>query len=105
MGARLPPGLPNGHVDMSPFGYLGRRLQFARRVLRISHLEARRRVQAAAAVGERSTLQGIPMPAVRPVLAAAARAGTVNSEHVAIVASALERVDRAGYDPADVAGA
>ncbi|MCW2803157.1 MAG: hypothetical protein JWN06_1374, partial [Propionibacteriaceae bacterium] len=74
-------------------------------LLRISDGEAARRVRAAEAVGDRSTLQGLPLGPRYPVLAAAQRAGTVNPEQVAVVERALEQVDRPGYAPEVVAAA
>ena len=46
---------------------------------------------------------GEVLPPVRPVLAAAQRAGEVSAEKVAIIVSALEKVDRRGFDPAAIA--
>ena len=40
---------------------------------------------------------------VRPLLAVAQQAGEVEREKVSIIASALERVDRRGFTPADIA--
>ena len=40
---------------------------------------------------------------VRPVLAAAQQSGEVSAEKVAIIVSALEKVDRRGFDPAAIA--
>ena len=40
---------------------------------------------------------------VRPVLAAAQQAGEVSADKVAIIADALDKVDRRGFDPADIA--
>ncbi|MCW2805706.1 MAG: hypothetical protein JWN06_3923, partial [Propionibacteriaceae bacterium] len=68
-------------------------------LLRISDGEAARSVRAAEAVGDRSTLQGLPLGPRYPVLAAAQRAGTVNPEQVAVLERALEQVDRPGYAP------
>ena len=70
--------------------------------LRISAAEAGRRVRAAEAVGARVSMLGEPLDPVRPVLAAAQRAGLVTPEQVHIVCGALQQVDRPGFDPADV---
>jgi hypothetical protein len=69
-------------------------------VLRLSPGEASRRVRAAAAVGERTSMLGQRLPPVRPHLAAAQRAGRVGPEQVAIIERALAQVDRRGFDPA-----
>ena len=45
---------------------------------------------------------GEPLAPVRPHLAAAQRAGEVSPEQVAIIERALARVDRPGFDPADI---
>jgi hypothetical protein len=71
-------------------------------MLRLSPGEASRRVRAAAAVGERTSMLGQPLDPVRPHLAAAQRAGEINPEQVSIIERALSRVDRPGFDPADV---
>src|SRR6476646_9403926 len=71
--------------------------------LRISVGEASRRVQAAEQVGDRASMTGQPMQPVRPVLAVAQRAGDVTPEQVHIIAKGLAGVDRAGFDPADIA--
>ena len=65
--------------------------------------EAGRRVRAAEAVGPRTSMLGAVLEPVRPVLAAAQRAGEVSAEKVAIIADALDKVDRRGFDPADIA--
>jgi hypothetical protein len=70
--------------------------------LRLSPGEAVRRVRAAEAVTERMSMTGEPLEPVRPVLAAAQRAGEVNPEQVGIIERALSRVDRPGFDPADI---
>jgi hypothetical protein len=54
--------------------------------LRISVGEASRRVQAAEQLGERVSMTGQPLGPVRPVLAAAQRAGEVTPEQVHIIA-------------------
>lgn len=73
--------------------------------LRISRAEAGRRVRAAEAVGVRVSMLGEVLSPVRPVLAAAQRAGVVGVEQVAVVVRALAGVDRPGFDPADVVAA
>lgn len=70
--------------------------------LRLSPAEASRRVHAAAACGPRRSMLGEPLDPPRPVLAAAQRAGEVSTEQLAMIIRALEPVDRAGFDPADV---
>ena len=71
--------------------------------LRISVGEATRRVRAAEQVGDRVGITGQPMDPIRPVLAAAQRRGDVTPEQVHIIAKGLSAVDRAGFDPADIA--
>ena len=71
-------------------------------VLRLSPGEASRRVRAAAAVGERTSMLGQPLPPLRPHLAAAQQAGRVSPEQVSIIERALAQVDRRGFDPADI---
>ena len=68
--------------------------------LRVSPAEAARRVRAAAAVGERVGMTGEPLAPVRPLLAAAQRAGGVNPEQVAVIERALGKVDCRGFNPA-----
>jgi hypothetical protein len=70
--------------------------------LRISVPEAARRVRAAEAVAERMSMTGEPLQPHRPHLAAAQRAGEVTPEQVGIIERALARVDRPGFDPADI---
>ena len=72
-------------------------------VLRLAPGEASRRVRAAEAVGPRRSMLGETLDPVRPQLAAAQRAGEISAEQVGIVERALARVDRPGFDPADVA--
>ena len=57
--------------------------------LRISAGEAARRVRASAAVGDRVSMCGEPLPPVRPVLAAAQRTGQVSVEQVSIIERGL----------------
>ena len=71
--------------------------------LRISPGEAARRVHAAEAVGSRMSMLGQPLDPVRPQLAEAQRTGEVSTEQVSIIERALARVDRPGFDPADIA--
>ena len=71
-------------------------------VLRLSPGESSRRVRAAAAVGERTSMLGQPLPPRRPHLAAAQHAGRVSPEQVSIIERALAQVDRRGFDPADI---
>ena len=71
-------------------------------VLRLSPGEASRRVRAAAALGERSSMLGQPLPPLRPYLAAAQQAGRVGTEQVSIIERALAKVDRRGFDPKDI---
>jgi hypothetical protein len=71
-------------------------------VLRLSAGEASRRVLAAEACGDRWSMLGELLPPVRSCLAAAQRGGVVSPEQVDIIARALARVDRAGFDPADL---
>ena len=72
-------------------------------VLRLSPGEASRRVRAAAAVGERTSMLGQPLGPLRPYLAVAQQNGRVSPEQVSIIERALAGVDRPGYDPAAVA--
>ena len=71
-------------------------------VLRLSPGEASRRVRAAAAVGERTSMLGQPLAPLRPHLAAAQQAGRVSPEQVSIIERALAQVDRRGFDPNDI---
>ena len=70
--------------------------------LRLSPGEASRRVLAAEAVGSRTSMLGEPLEPQRPLLAAAQRSGEINPEQLGIIERALTRVDRPGFDPADV---
>ena len=70
--------------------------------LRISVGEAARRVRAADSLSERMSMTGEPLGPVRPLLAAAQRTGEISPEQVGIVADALARVDRPGFDPAAI---
>ena len=71
-------------------------------VLRLSQGEASRRVRAAAALGERTSMLGQPLPPLRPHLAAAQQAGRVGTEQVSIIERALAPLDRRGFDPAAI---
>ena len=71
-------------------------------VLSVSRGEAARRVRAAEAVGPRTSMLGEVLEPVRPVLAAAQQAGEVSAEKVDIIERALDKVDRRGFDPADI---
>ena len=71
-------------------------------VLRLSPGEASRRVRAAAAVGERTSMLGQPLAPLRPHLAVAQQAGRVSPEQVSIIERALAQVDRRGFNPADI---
>ena len=70
--------------------------------LRLSPGEAARRVRAAAAVGDRVSMLGEPLAPRRPVLASAQRTGEVSPEQVQLIERALAKVDRRGFDPADL---
>ncbi len=72
-------------------------------VLRVSKREAAGRVRAAEAVGPRLSMLGEVLAPVRPVLAAAQRDGAVSAEKVVMIVGALDKVDRRGFDPADIA--
>jgi len=70
--------------------------------LRLSAGEAHRRVKAADALAAGTTMTGERLEPRRPVLAAAQRAGDVTPEQAQVIVRALEKVDRPGFDPADV---
>ena len=74
-----------------------------RSVLSVSKREAAGRVRAAEAVGPRTSMLGETLEPVRPVLAAAQQTGAVSAEKVDIIERALDKVDRRGFDPADIA--
>lgn len=67
-------------------------------VLRLSSLEAGRRVRAAAAVGDRTSMVGEPMGPLRAILADAQRQGEVTPEQVAAAEESLR--DMEGLDVA-----
>lgn len=71
-------------------------------VLSVSRAEAARRVRAAEAVGARTTMLGEELAPPREYLAAAQHTGEVSAEKVAIVQSALAKVDRPGFDPGEI---
>ena len=71
-------------------------------LLRLSPGEAARRVWAAEAVGFRMSMLGEPLEPLRPLLSAAQRSGEISAEQVGIIERALARVDRPGFDQADV---
>ena len=59
-------------------------------LLRISPVEARRRVRDAADLGPRVTVTGEPLPAVFPTVAAAQAEGIVSVEHARVITSGIE---------------
>jgi hypothetical protein len=71
-------------------------------VLRLSAGEAARRIRAADAVGDRTSMLGQPLPPIRTHLATAQRDGEISAEQVAIIERALAKVDHRGFDPADL---
>ena len=72
-------------------------------VLSLSKAEAARRVRAAEALGPRTSMLGEVLEPIRPVLAAAQQTGQLSAEKVDIIERALDKVDRRGFDPADIA--
>lgn len=60
--------------------------------LRISVVEANRRVRAAEALAERASMFGETLPPARPQLAGGQRDGTVSAEQADIVERALGKV-------------
>lgn len=72
------------------------------KTLRLSPGEAAGRVHAAEAVGRRSSMLGQPLAPLRPVLAAAQRAGEVSPEQVGIVTRALGQLPSSA-DPGEMA--
>ncbi len=70
--------------------------------LRISAAEASRRVRAAEQLSPRGSMLGQPLDPARPVLAASQRAGGVSTEQVQVILRGLAKVDRPGFDPAEV---
>ena len=71
-------------------------------MLRLSPGEAARRIRAADAVGDRTSMLGESLPPTRTHLAAAQRDGEITAEQVAIIERALAKVDHRGFDPADL---
>ncbi|HEX8487420.1 MAG TPA: DUF222 domain-containing protein [Propionibacteriaceae bacterium] len=71
-------------------------------LVRVSPAEASRRLLAAQVCAERVSEDGEVLAPVRPELAAAQRAGTVSAEQVHIISTSLAKVDRSGFDSADV---
>ena len=70
--------------------------------LRLSSVEAARRVRAAAQVGDRVAVTGEPLEPLRPALAAAQRTGDTSPEQLDLCLRALDKVDHRGFDPADL---
>src|ERR1700744_4599571 len=60
--------------------------------LRISRAEASRRIHEAAALGERTALNGEPLPPVLPGTAKAQRNGQIGAGHVAVIRSFAHRL-------------
>lgn len=89
--------------DLASVHCAGRLTRVMASTLRISAGEAARRVRAADQLGDRMTMHGEPQSPLRPVLAAAQRTGAVNPGQVDMICRGLAQVDRAGYDPADIA--
>ncbi len=71
--------------------------------LSISKAEAARRVHAYEQLGPRRTMLGEELRPIRPVVAESVAAGEVSAEKAAIITRGLARVDRVGFDPADIA--
>ncbi|SER26649.1 HNH endonuclease signature motif containing protein [Microlunatus flavus] len=70
--------------------------------LRLSRGEASRRVRAAAQLGERRSMTGELLPALRPSLAAAQAEGRATPEQIDICLRALDGLDHRGFDPHDL---
>ncbi len=90
----------SGVADVVCPGNLARVLTSA---LRISKAEANRRVHAYEQLGPRRSMLGEELGPVRPLVAAAVAAGEVSMEKALIITRALTPIDRAGFDPADIA--
>lgn len=73
--------------------------------LRLSPLEAGRRVRAAAAVGARTTMLGEPLEPLRPILAGTQRAGEMTPEQVAAIEESLRDMERLDAAPEKVSQA
>lgn len=76
--------------------------QLLRALLRISGVEASRRVQAAENVGIRFGETGLPLPPRREITARAQCLGELTVEQVRVITSALAPLDQVGYAPEDV---
>ena len=77
-------------------------VQVLMQALLLSPGEASRRVKAAEQLGDRQSMTGEPLGPWRPWLAEAQRRGEVTTEQVAVIDTALRRVDGRGVDPAEV---
>ncbi|MFC7619191.1 DUF222 domain-containing protein [Microlunatus sp. GCM10028923] len=64
--------------------------------------EASRRVRAAAAVGARRSMTGLPLPRLTSVIAEAMATGVITAEQTTIVDRTLQQLDQAKTDPADI---
>ncbi|HEY6809818.1 MAG TPA: DUF222 domain-containing protein [Propionibacteriaceae bacterium] len=73
--------------------------QFLVRVLQLSPGEAASRVQAATALGPRTSMLGERLEPLLPQLAALQRDGVVSPEKVQIVERAMNKLSRPGLDP------
>ena len=71
-------------------------------LLRLAPAEAARRVAAAHACQEQTTMAGEVLAPARPVVAAAQRVGGVSPDQVHIIVRALEKLSGRGFDPAHV---
>lgn len=63
-----------------------------RDVLRLSPREAKTRYQAAVDLGPRRSISGEPLPPLLPAVAAAQSDGAISTEHVHVIARAIERL-------------
>lgn len=91
-----------GKRDLATWSGQGRLTRLLTSALRISPGEAGRRVRAAEQLGPRVSMLGAPLSPARPVLAAAQQVGEVTPEQVQIILVGLAKVDRPGYDPAEI---
>ncbi|GAB3766396.1 HNH endonuclease signature motif containing protein [Microlunatus parietis] len=64
--------------------------------------EAGRRVRAAEAVGPRTSMTGLPLPRLRPVIGEAMTVGAINGEQIVIMNQTLEQLETAKVDPVEV---